>query len=320
MHTMTLIATTPTNAILGEVRFFGITKTGEDSQQIIAVGYSHNKVVGVMFHPDSEFGSLFLSQQEAAPDRVLVAEYIKGTSTDAAERKQAQQFTGQRLDKLVYNVQEFGLSVSDTLSLRGVVAKGAVTVVNAPQLHFLPNTVFRCMSCVPLDLCNCASDARHLCVRHVDQENQVVLTYEGGQQITTADCPDCTLPMYRTGGTEKVVKVGSGRSTYKTNVTAPPASTFCLQCFDVVKMIDPVLVVNGKSIHYVGACKAGHRVGTPPSHTRRVILTDDALATGRRRLQNAARRQRDQIRKIEQREFEHKVEKLAARFSVGALR
>ena len=308
-----------TNITLGEVRFFGITQNHEDSQQVIALGYKMHKVVGVMFHPNSEFGSLFLSQYEKAPDNVLVAEYIKGTSTHPAERKDASKVTGQYLDELVYNVQEFGLAVSDTLSLRGIVEKGAVTMVNAHQVIFQPNPVFRCMSCGPLGLCDCATDARHLCEKQVDQEDQIVLTYEGGQQMTTADCPDCTFPMYRTGGTEKMVKVGNGRSTYKTN-KAPPASTFCLQCFDVVKMIDPVFVVNGKSIHYVGACKAGHRVGTPPSHTRRVILTDDALAMGRRRLQNATRRQRDQLRKIEQREFERKVEKLAARFSVGALR
>ena len=86
-----------------------------------------------MFHPNSEFGSLFLSQYEKAPDKALVAEYIKGTSTDAAERKAAEKVTGQRLDELVYNVQEFGLAVSDTLSLRGVVDKGAVTQVNSPR-------------------------------------------------------------------------------------------------------------------------------------------------------------------------------------------
>lgn len=308
--------TTHPEAKITEVKFFGITSDAiEGSLQHVAVGYSRGNTVGVLFNRKSEFGQLFTDLFNAAPDNVLVADYIVGSPSN--EHALAAKATGQSVTGLLYNVQQFSFAVSEDVVVRGSVRKGAVTSRAVEQVFKKVNQIFHCTSCRPGGLCDCNVDYHHLCSRSVTKQAMAMERY-GDRAVTIAECPVCGNLMSRLGGIEKTVRISSGRAVY-CDLPMPPKGrdTFCLPCGETVRMRDPKRVVNGRRVHFVGVCPndSSHRVGTAPSHTRYVAVMPDMLERGRSRLRAAAQRR-------ETREMGRNLEALkrSGKFSIGKLR
>ena len=89
------------------------------------------------------------------------------------------------------------------------------------------------MNCQPLDMCDCNKSGSHLCKRSVDAEQMSVVKV-AGRTMTTAECPVCTLPMWRTGGAVKTVQDFKSAADYRTDFgplaffqSTPSFNTFC---------------------------------------------------------------------------------------------
>ena len=250
---------------LSGVRLFLATpqKVGRTEMNLFLGIDANDDVVGILANIESDLGKMLMRQFASSVDDTVILSEVKGLLYD--DMTAVGELAGQRVNSALYRVESYCIS-GESEEWLGTVSKGRLRSKHTPVTRYETVTELRCMSCQPLDLCDCDTDDRHLCVRSVSPEQMSVLKV-GGRTMTTADCPVCTFPMWRVGGAIKTVRVTKSAADYRTSY-GPPAQTYCLSCRSQVAVEAPRMVEGASMPHFVANCpNCGGNIGTPPSHS-----------------------------------------------------